>query len=89
MTPLGTTNKGVKTFKVTGLTQGAAYYSGVVPIDISGNYNSQVNSASGIPTDTAPSEEVTATSVTGGRDSASGNSITVKRNCRQPIQEGI
>ncbi|KAF0143500.1 MAG: fibronectin type III domain-containing protein [Nitrospirae bacterium] len=80
MAPTGTTNKGIKTFKVTGLTQESTYYFAVVPIDISGNFTPFVNTAVGIPKDTAPPEDVSITSVTAGSDIVSGNFITLKWN---------
>jgi hypothetical protein len=78
MSPIGTTNKGTKTFKVQNLFQGSTYYFGVVPVDISSNLDPAVNTASAVPVDTVPPEEVRITSVSAGYAAATGNSITIQ-----------
>ena len=80
MVPIGTSNRGVKTYKASGLIQGNTYYFGVVPVDTSGNADPRVNSVAGVPMDTVAPEDVTITSVTAGYDAASGNFITLKWN---------
>ncbi len=77
MSPVATTNKGVRSYKATGLTKGSTYYFGVVPVDASGNFDPRVNAASGIPTDTVAPEDVVIKTVTSGYDSTNGNFITI------------
>ncbi len=77
MTPIGTANKGVKTYKVTGLSLGITYYFAVVPVDSAGNKTSAVNIASAIPTDTVAPEEVTNLAATAGYSGAQGNTIAL------------
>lgn len=77
MTPIGTTTKGTKTFKATGLTQGSTYYFAVVPVDLAGNQVNMVNAASAVPTDTMAPEEVTNLAATAGYNGADQNFITL------------
>ncbi|MBI5103055.1 MAG: hypothetical protein HZB33_14665 [Nitrospirae bacterium] len=77
MQAAGTTAKGTRTYKATGLIRGNAYYFAVVPVDTSGNLDPGVNTASAVATDILAPEDVTITSVSAGYDSATGNYITV------------
>ncbi len=77
LTPVGTVNKGTKTYKVTGLVQGKTYYFAVVPVDVSGNFTSTVHTASAAPTDTLAPEDVTVKTVTAGYTASQGNFITI------------
>ncbi len=80
MTSIGTVNKGAKTYKATGLTQGSTYYFAVVPVDQAGNQINTVNIASAVPTDTKAPEEVTNLAATAGYTGAQGNFITITWN---------
>src|SRR5574341_208953 len=78
MTSIGTVNKGTKTYKVTGLTQGTTYYFAVVPVDQAGNQiSTPVNTASAVPTDTKAPEDVTNLAGTAGYTASQGNFITL------------
>jgi len=78
MAVAGTVDRGTKTYKVTGLTEGSTYYFAVVPVDGSGNYNPAVNSVSAIPVDALAPEEVAITSVTVGFNETDGNWIILR-----------
>jgi len=73
LTPVGTINKGTKTFKVSGLTEGILYYFAVVPVDASGNFDSKVYSASATPSDTVAPEDVTNLKVLSEYNATDGN----------------
>lgn len=77
LTPVGTTGKGTKTFAVSGLTQGTTYWFAVVPVSVSGNSDPTVHTASAIPADTLPPEEVTGLSAWAGYAVADGNTVTL------------
>ncbi len=76
-TPVGTVNKGTRTYKVTGLTQGTTYYFAVVPVSVSGNADSTVHTAYAVPTDTLPPEDVTALTATASYSVADGNIVNL------------
>jgi fibronectin type 3 domain-containing protein len=80
MSPTGTVDKGIKTYKLSGLTEGSTYYFAVVPVDMGGNYDPAVHTASGAPEDTAAPEDVKIVGVTAGHNETDGNWITVKWN---------
>lgn len=58
LTAIGTVNRGTKSFTVNGLTAGTSYTFAVEPIDGTGNSEKLVNSASTIPSDIVPPEEI-------------------------------
>jgi hypothetical protein len=77
MTSIGTVSKGTKTFKVSGLTQGTRYWFAVVPVSSSGNSDPGVNTASTIPSDTLPPEEITGLLAVAGYSSADSNTVSL------------
>lgn len=77
LTPVGTVTKGTRTFKVTGLTQGSRYFFAVVPVSASGNSDPTIHTASAVPTDTLPPEDVTGLSAWAGHSAADGNTVTL------------
>jgi fibronectin type 3 domain-containing protein len=74
---VGTANKGSKTYTALSLTEGTNYFFAVEPVDISGNSESVVHTASAIPVDAAPPEEVTGLKAVAGYSAASGNFVTL------------
>ncbi|MBI5694879.1 MAG: hypothetical protein HZC51_03925 [Nitrospirae bacterium] len=78
MGPLNTTNKGVRTYTVTGLEPGRTYWFAVVPVDQNSNFDTNVNCASAAPYDTKAPEEVTNLAATATFDGAAGvNSVNL------------
>lgn len=77
LTPVGTVNKGTRTYKVTGLTQGTTYFFAIVPVDASGNFDPAVHTASVAPADTVAPEEVTGLAAWAGYIAGDGNYVTL------------
>jgi len=77
LTPVGTVNKGTKTFKATGLIQGSRTWFAVVPVSTSGNSDANVSTASAIPNDTLPPENVTAFSAVAGYSVSDANTVSL------------
>lgn len=77
LTPVATVNKGTKTYKVTGLTQGSRYYFAVVPVSVSGNTDATIHTASAVPADTLPPEDVTGLAAWAGYNATDGNTVSL------------
>jgi hypothetical protein len=77
LTPVATVSKGTKTYKATGLTKGATYWFAVVPVSTSGNSDPSVHTASAVPADTLPPENVTGLSAVAGWSAVDGNTVTL------------
>jgi hypothetical protein len=77
LTPTATVNKGTRSFKAGGLTQGSRYWFAVVPVSVSGNADAAVHTAQGVPTDTVAPEEVTGLAAWAGYSAADGNTVTL------------
>jgi hypothetical protein len=77
LTPVATVSKGSKTYKATGLTKGATYWFAVVPVSTSGNSDPSVHTASAIPADTLPPENVTGLTAVAGYSAVDGNTVTL------------
>jgi hypothetical protein len=77
LSPVGTVTKGTRTFKTTGLTQGTRYWFAVVPVSASGNSDPTIHTASAVPTDTLPPEDVTGLAAWAGYTAADGNTVTL------------
>lgn len=75
MTPVSTVNKGTKTYKSTGLTQGGTYYFAIVPVDLAGNQINTVNVAAGTPTDTVAPEDLINLTAVAGYSAAQSNIV--------------
>ena len=74
---VGTANKGSKTYTALSLAEGTNYFFAVEPVDISGNSESAVHTATAIPVDTAAPEEVTGLKAVAGYNAVTGNSVTL------------
>lgn len=77
LTQIATVNKGTKSYKVTGLTQGTTYWFAAVPVSTSGNSDPAVTSVSAVPSDTLPPEEATGLSAVAGYSATDGNTVTM------------
>jgi large repetitive protein len=77
LTAVGTVSKGTKTYKATGLTPGNRTWFAVVPVSTSGNSDSNVFTASAIPSDTLPPENVTSLSAVAGYSAVDGNTVSL------------
>lgn len=77
LNPVGTAERGKKSFTVQHLTEGATYYFAVEPVDATGNAETVVHTVSGIPVDTVPPEEVTGLKATAAFSEADGHRLAL------------